>query len=71
MKIKNMPTDFARCVTRFLTSHLPGERNLSPQTIKSDSTALKMFIGYLDFAAGIKPERIELKDVTADRFLLG
>jgi len=66
MTTKNSQTDFARCVTRFLTSHLPGERNLSPQTIKSYSFALKKYIGYLDSTAGIKPERIELKDVTAD-----
>lgn len=66
MKIRNTPTNFARCVTRFLTSHLPGERNMSPQTIKSYSLALKMFIGYLDSSAGIKPERIELKDLTVD-----
>jgi site-specific recombinase XerD len=69
MKNKNIPTDFARCVTRFLTSHLPGERNLSPQTIKSYSIALKMYINYLDSSLGLKPECVELKDVTADRIL--
>jgi site-specific recombinase XerD len=66
MKIRNAPTNFARCVTRFLTSHLPGERNLSPHTIRSYSLALKTYIGYLDSSAGIKPERIMLKDITAD-----
>lgn len=66
MKVRNAPTNFARCVTHFLTSHLPGERNLSSQTIRSYSLALKMYIGYLDSSAGIKPERIELKDITAD-----
>ena len=65
MKNKIM-TDFARCVTRFLTSHLPGERNLSPQTIKSYSMALKMHIEYVNATIGLKPERIELKDITAD-----
>lgn len=64
-----MPTDFAKCVTRFLTNHLPGERNLSPQTIKSYSFALKMYIGFLDHSAGIKPDRIELGDVSADRVM--
>lgn len=66
MTNKNTQTDFARCVTRFLTCNLPGERNLSPQTIKSYSMALKMYIGYLDSTVGIKPERIELKNVTAE-----
>ena len=69
MRNKNIPTDFARCVTRFLTSHLPGERNLSPQTIKSYGIALKMYIEYLDSSIGLKTERIELKDVTADRII--
>jgi site-specific recombinase XerD len=69
MKGRNVPTDFARCVTRFLTSHLPGERNLSPQTIKSYGIALKMFIGYLDSSVGLKPERIELKDITANNIM--
>lgn len=66
MNVRNTPTNFARCVTRFLTSHLPGERNMSSQTIRSYSLALKMYIGYLDSSAGIKPERIELKDITVD-----
>ena len=65
MKSKNAPTNFARCVTRFLTSYLPGERNLSSQTIRSYSLALKMYVGYLD-STGVKPERIELRDVTAE-----
>jgi len=67
VKVKSTPTDFARCVTRFLTSHLPGERDLSPLTIKSYSLALKMLIGYLDSYAEIKPDRVELKDVTAEK----
>ncbi len=66
MKVKNAPTDFARCVSRFLTSHLPGERNLSPQTIKSYSLALKMYIEYLCVSVAMKPEHIELKDITSD-----
>ena len=66
MKVRNTPTNFARCVTRFLTSHLPGERNLSSQTIRSYSLALKMYIGHLDSFARIKPERIEFKDITAE-----
>ena len=66
MKNKIKQTDFARSVTRFLTNYLPGERNLSPQTIKSYSFALKMYIEFLNSSAGIKPEHIELKDVTAE-----
>ena len=69
MKTNNMPTDFARCVTRFLTSHLPSERNLSHETIKSYSFSLKMYIVYLNTVMHIKPERIELKDVTAETMI--
>jgi site-specific recombinase XerD len=63
---KSAPTDFGRCVTRFLISHLSGERNLSPLTIKSYGFALKIFIEHMDSHAKIKPDRIELKDVTSD-----
>ncbi len=66
MKDRNAPTNFGRCVTRFLTSYLPGEKNLSTHTIRSYSLVLRMFIGHLDSTAGIKPERIELKDITAE-----
>ena len=66
MKDRSIPTNFARCVTRFLTSYLPGERNLSSQTIRSYSLALRMYISYIDSDAGIKPERIELNDITAE-----
>ena len=69
MRNNNTATDFARCVTRFLTSHLPGERNLSPQTIKSYCIALRIYIGYLNASIGLKPECIELKDVTADSII--
>lgn len=66
MKGRSAPTNFARCVTRFLTCYLPGERNLSAQTIRSYSLALRMYISYIDSSAGIKPERIELNDIAAD-----
>jgi len=66
MKTKIVTTDFARCVTRFLTLHLPGERNLSSLTIKSYSLTLKILIEYLDSFAKISPDRVELKDITAE-----
>jgi len=40
---------------------------LSALTIKSYSLALKMFIGYFDSSLEIKPDRVELKDITAER----
>jgi len=39
---------------------------MSPQTIKSYSFALKMFIGFLHTSYGIKPERIEFRDFNID-----
>jgi hypothetical protein len=44
MKDRNAPTNFGRCVTRFLTSYLPGKKNLSSHTIRSYSLALRMYI---------------------------
>jgi len=66
MSRKIIQTSFAVCITRFLTGYLPGERNFSPQTIKSYSQALKMYIMYLNSAEKIKPERIDFKDLTAN-----
>lgn len=58
-------TDFARCISRFLINHLSGERNLSAQTVRSYSFALKLYVEHLDASDGIKPEHITLADVTA------
>lgn len=40
------PTDFAKALTRYLSSYLPGQRNVSPHTIRSYRDTFKLFLTY-------------------------
>ena len=40
-------TDFAVCITKFLTDYLPHQRSCSPNTVNSYKDALKMFLVFL------------------------
>ncbi len=60
-----MVTDFGRCVTGFLTSHLVGERGMSPRTVGSYATTIRMFVRHLESSRGTAPERLTLGDFTA------
>jgi len=51
-------TDFAKALARFLTDYLPGQRNVSINTIKSYRDALKQFLLFMQEDQGIKPECI-------------
>ena len=62
-----MATDFAVSLRRFLTDHLAGLRNCSPNTISSYRDAFKLLIVYFRDERNIPPERLtlELIDVAA------
>jgi site-specific recombinase XerD len=60
-------TDFARILTRYLADFLPGQRNLSSNTIKSYRDTFKQLLLYLREEHGIRPECITFKDVTTDK----
>jgi site-specific recombinase XerD len=62
-------TDFARYVTRFLSSYLPYERNVSKNTVASYRDAFVSFIGFIRNEKKIKLERLTLKDVTKNNIL--
>lgn len=51
-------TDFAKTLARFLTDYLPGQRNVSTNTIKSYRDALKQLLLFMQTDQGIKPECI-------------
>ncbi len=51
-------TDFAKTLARFLTDYLPGQRNVSTNTIKSYRDGLKQFLLFMQADQGIKPECI-------------
>lgn len=57
------PTDFANHLTAFLTDYLAGQRNLSPNTIKSYRDTFVLFLRYCRDKRGWHPERIMLKRI--------
>ena len=54
-------TDFSRYLTKFLGSYLPGQRNVSPNTIKSYSDTFRLFLQYCQNTAGIAPEKLTMQ----------
>ncbi len=57
-------TDFAKTLTRYLTDFLPGQRNVSPNTIKSYRDTFKQYLIFMQEEQQIKPERISLASMT-------
>lgn len=57
-------TDFARHLTDFLSRYLPGQRNLSTNTISSYRDAFKLFLLYCKSESNLKIEKIQITDVT-------
>ena len=60
-------TDFARILTRYLSEFLPGQRNVSPNTIRSYRDAFKQMLKFFIDSYRLTPERITFKDITVDR----
>jgi site-specific recombinase XerD len=59
-------TDFARTLTRFLSEYLPGQRNVSTNTIKSYRDTFKLLLTFCDLELNIKPENLTFNKVTAE-----
>jgi len=59
-------TDFARHVTGFLSRYLPGERNLSTNTIASYRDAVKLFLVFCDTVEKMKPDKIRMSDINPE-----
>jgi integrase/recombinase XerD len=57
-------TDFAKTLTRYLTDFLPGQRNVSPNTIKSYCDALKQYLIFMQEEQSIRPEKISFASLT-------
>lgn len=57
-------TDFAKTLVRYLTDFLPGQRNVSPNTIKSYRDAFKQYLIFMQEEQRIRPERISFTSVT-------
>lgn len=57
-------TDFAKTLARYLTDFLPGQRNVSPNTIKSYRDTFKQYLMFMQKEQRIRPERITFASVT-------
>lgn len=58
--------DFPYYLTLFLGRYLPGQKNVSPNTIESYATTFKLFLIYCEEKKNIKPERLSLSLMTQD-----
>jgi integrase/recombinase XerD len=58
-----------RWLSKFLTDHLAGERDLSPQTIASYRDAIKLLLTWFRDEQGIPPEELRLSDLDRTRVL--
>ena len=56
-------TDFARMLTRFLSDYLPGQRNLSTNTIKSYRDTFKQLLIFFDAELKVKPEQLTFNKI--------
>jgi len=62
-------TDFARSVTGFLSRYLPGQRNVSTNTIASYRDAFKLLLLFCQTEKQMKADRIRLGQITAELVL--
>jgi site-specific recombinase XerD len=58
-----------RWLSKFLTSHLAGERDLSPQTIASYRDAIRLLLTWFRDVQEIPPEKLRLADIDRTRVL--
>ena len=57
------PTDFARALSTYLSLYLPGQRNVSPNTIKSYRDTFKLLLTYCQDVRHLAVERLSLWDI--------
>jgi len=59
---KSKPTDFAYMLSKFLSSYLPGQRNVSGNTILSYRNTFKLLLSFCKKKRHLSPERLTLDD---------
>ena len=59
-------TDFARHIAGFLSRYLPGQRNLSTNTIASYRDAVKLFLVFCQADRKIRPDQIQISDISPE-----
>ncbi|MGC9156097.1 MAG: tyrosine-type recombinase/integrase [Ferrimicrobium sp.] len=64
------PTDFARALSTYLSLYLPGQRNVSPNTIQSYRDTFKLLLTYCQGVRHLAIEHLTLGDLD-DQLVLG
>lgn len=57
-------SDFAYYMTSYLSAYLPGQRNVSTNTVKSYRDTFRLMLIYFRDEENIPPERIQMKSIT-------
>ena len=57
------PTDFAKALSHYLSVYLPGQRNVSPNTIRSYRDTFKLFLVYCKQSCGLIIEHLCLQRI--------
>ena len=64
------PTDFAKALSHYLAVYLPGQRNVSANTVKSYRDTFKLFLRYCKQDCNLSTERLCLRHIDK-RLVLG
>lgn len=59
-------TDFARYMTAFLSGYLPGQRNVSVNTVAAYRDAFRLFLLYCRDCCGLHIENLQLKQINKE-----
>ena len=65
----NTKTDFAKYLSKYLSSYLPHERNVSPNTIAAYRDSFVLFINYMKDERQIKVDKMTLDSMTKDNVI--
>jgi site-specific recombinase XerD len=57
------PSDFSYMLSKFLSTHMAGERNLSSNTVLSYRDTFKLLLAYLRDEKQMTPEKVTLSDI--------
>lgn len=68
-QIMNTKTDFAKYLSKYLSSYLPHERNMSPNTIAAYRDSFVLFINYMKSEKNIKVEKLTLEHINKENVL--
>ena len=61
--------NFQYYLSHFLTKEMPVNRNNSTNTISSYATTFKLYLEYMNEEKGIKPNNVNLSDITKDNVI--